>query len=502
MSVAERFSPVSIVQFLLSRSFAGFAAPVPPLLDSSPRWRHRSDVASKKDHDQTFRPTPGNSNRLGSPPARCLLRGLPGAYLFGRLCSCPWPILIFFLLIEGGLAVFGVKSSFQAEDPFVGFADNMPLYVPSPDGQQMTTAANKANYFNVQSFPRAKAPGTFRIFTLGGSTTYGHPYADPTSFSGWLRELLPVADKNRRWEVINAGGISYASYREAHLMEELVKYQPDLFIIDTGHNEFLEERTYGQLRNMPAVVRKTASMLARTRSWTAMTAALQKLGVQPQEGAEGRSQLRGEVNAILDRSAGLNRYTRDDALRDNVLQHYRISLERMVALARSVGARIIFVTPASNLKDCSPFKSEHTEGLDAAAQQRSEQMLAAGREAMLRQDWMGALGILDQAVAFDPRHAELTYRRGQVLLALGRFDEAESALRQARDEDVCPLRALTPMPRIVAEVAKEEGAGLVDYIELLRRRMRDEYGHSILGEEYFLDHVHPTIEGNKIRPSR
>jgi tetratricopeptide (TPR) repeat protein len=407
-------------------------------------------------------------------------------------------ILIFFLLLEGGLALFGIRPAVKTDDPFVGFADHVPLYLPSPDGQQMITAANKTNYFNIQSFPRVKAPGTVRIFTLGGSTTYGHPYADPLSFSGWLRELLPTADGSRHWEVINAGGISYASYRVAHLMEELVNYQPDLFIIYTGHNEFLEERTYGQLRDMPAALRTTVSLLARTRSWTAMSGALQALGIQPQEEDQERSQLRGEVNAILDRAAGLNRYTRDDALRDNILEHYRVSLERAVDLARAVGAQVIFVTPASNLKDCAPFKSELSAGLDALAQHRSEQLLAAAREAMGRQDWAGALGNLDQALAFDPRQAELLYRRGQTLFTLGRFEEAEEVLQAARDEDVCPLRALTPMPGIVAEVAREEGAGLVDFIELLRQRMQESYGHAILGQEYFLDHVHPTIEGNKI----
>jgi tetratricopeptide (TPR) repeat protein len=298
--------------------------------------------------------------------------------------------------------------------------------------------------------------------------------------------------------VINAGGISYASYRVARLMEELVNYQPDLFIIYTGQNEFLEERTYGQLRDVPAAVRTTVSLLAKTRSWTAMTAALKKAGVHPQAESGERDQLAGEVAAKLDRTDGLQRYTRDDRLRDNILEHYRISLERTVALARAAGAQVIFVTPASNLKDCTPFKSEHTAGLDAAAQQRSAQQLAMARDAMLRRDWPAALGILDQAVTTDPRHAELLYRRGQVLYALGRFDEAEVVLRQARDEDVCPLRALTPMPRIVAEVARDQRAGLVDYVELLRQRMQGRYGHPILGEEYFLDHVHPTIEGYRI----
>ena len=410
-------------------------------------------------------------------------------------------ILIFFLLLEGGLALFGVKPALQEEDPFVGFAANVPLFVPEQapgGGEIMTTAPNKLQYFNAQSFPRHKAPGTYRIFCLGGSTTYGRPYNDTTSFSGWLRELLPKADARKPWEVINAGGISYASYRVAHLMEELVNYQPDLFVIYTGHNEFLEERTYHKLKQMPAALRSTVGLLAHTRTWAAMKSALKGIGVYPKEAEGKRDKLGVEVNAILDRSAGPERYSRDDQLRANILEHYRISLERMVELARSVGAKVIFVTPASNLKDCSPFKSQHTDGLDAAAQQRSDALLAKAREAIGQQDWDGALTSLDTALAFDPRDAELLYRRGRVLLALGRYDEAEKALRQARDEDVCPLRALTPMRRIVTEVASTEGVALVDYVEILRQRMEKEKGYPIPGKEYFLDHVHPTIEGNRI----
>jgi tetratricopeptide (TPR) repeat protein len=411
-------------------------------------------------------------------------------------------ILIFLLLLEGGLSLFGVKLALQTEDPFVGFAANVPLFVPSSGSageQLLTTAPNKQGFFNSQSFQREKASGAFRIFCLGGSTTYGRPYNDTTSFSGWLRELLPAADGNKKWEVINAGGISYASYRVAHLMEELVHYQPDLFIVYTGHNEFLEERTYRQIRAIPPVIRSTVSLLAHTRTWSAMTAVLQRLGIHhSQTNPKERDQLRGEVNAILDRSAGLKRYTRDDPLRDNILEHYRLSLERMVAMARSVGAKIIFITPASNLKDCTPFKSEHTQGLNPGQLQRSEQILARAKEDSRLGNWKDALDLLETAAAFDPRYAELQYRRGQALLALGRFDEAEQALRRARDEDVCPLRALTPMQQIVAEIASEQEVGMVDYVELLEQRVQEKHGHRIPGKEFFLDHVHPTIEGHKI----
>jgi len=410
-------------------------------------------------------------------------------------------LLVFFIMLEGGLALFGVSPVLKTRDPFVGFASNVPLYVPdpdSPDVPRMITARNKQRYFNQQSFPQVKTAGTFRIFTLGDSTTYGHPYNDTTSFTGWLRELLPVVDGSRKWEVINGGGISYASYRVALLMEELVNYQPDLFIVYTGHNEFLEERTYGEIKEMSPVIRSAAGLLSRTRTWSAMTMAMQSLGVAPQTEKTNRDKLSGEVNAILDQSAGLDRYTRDDSLREKSFNHYRISLERMAALARSVDAEIIFVTPASSLNDCTPFKSEHTDGLAPETRQRSEQLLAQAKAAISQEKWEDALGLLNRAVSLDPRHAELQYRRGQALLALDRFEEAGVALRQARDEDVCPLRAMTPVRQIVTQVAREQGAQLVDYVELLERSMQKAKGHPIPGKELFLDHVHPTIEGHKL----
>jgi len=410
-------------------------------------------------------------------------------------------ILIFFVLLEGGLALFGVKPASQAEDPFVGFSSKAPLFVPTngADGRTvLMTAPNKKDYFNRQSFPQEKAPNTYRIFCLGGSTTYGRPYDDTTSFSGWLRELLPTADKNKDWEVINAGGISYASYRVAQLMEELIRYQPDLFIIYTGHNEFLEERTYRQLKDIPPLIRSATSLLAKTRSWSAMSTGLKRLGLAPQSASEERFKLGAEVDTILDRSAGPKLYTRDDVLRADILKHYRISLERMVQLARSVDARIIFVTPASNLKDCAPFKSQHTAGISDKARQRSETLLAMSEPMTWEKNWGLALQFLDEAVALDPRFADLHYRRGETLLAMRRPEEAKKEFTTARDEDVCPLRALTPMARIITEVAKEQGVMLVDFTNLLEREMLKKEMYPIPGQEFFLDHVHPTIEGHKL----
>jgi len=408
---------------------------------------------------------------------------------------------VFFGILEGVLALAGVEPVLRSEDPFVGFVPGIPLFVEQTDadGQKiLATPENKLVFFNRQRFPREKAPGTYRIFCLGGSTTFGRPYGDATSFAGWLRELLPVADPQRRWEVINAGGISYASYRVAHLMEELARYEPDLFIIYTGHNEFLEERTYAALRDLPTAVRSTAALLARTRTWAALKRVLNFTGSVPRAETANPTVLPAEVNTLLDRSAGPERYARDDALRDQILRHYRISLERMVDIAKSAGADVIFIAPASNLKDSAPFKSQHSDGLDELERSRSEALLASAQQRIDASAWPEALELLDAALAIDPRFAELHYRRGRALLALGRADEAAAAFRRARDEDVCPLRALSPMRETVAEVARETGATRVDFADLIEQRALAERGIAIPGAEYFLDHVHPTIEGNRI----
>ncbi len=411
------------------------------------------------------------------------------------------PAVILLVAIEGGLALLGVRPPLSEKDPFVGFVSNISLFAEaerSGGRRQMVTAQNKRGFFNVQSFDLPKPAGTYRVFCLGGSTTYGRPYSDRTSFSGWLRELLPVVDPRRRWEVVNAGGISYASYRIASLVEELAGYEPDLFVIYTGHNEFLEERTYRQLRRIPSGVRSAASVLARTRIWNAMETVIGSVRGGAARATDGQFLLPAEVKAALDHSAGPALYERDDELQSGVVDHYAFSLQRIVEAARSTGADVLLVNPASNLKDCTPFKSQHTDRLDEAARARSRELLASALSQIEAAAWEDALATLDSALTFDPRHAELHYRRGQVLLATGRTEEAGVALTRARDEDVCPLRAITPIQRAAAEMARDAGTMFVDAADIFARRTREEVDHPLAGEETFLDHVHPTIEGHRL----
>jgi tetratricopeptide (TPR) repeat protein len=405
-------------------------------------------------------------------------------------------VVLFFALLEAALWLAGVQTISATEDPYVGFAGSAPLFVAEtqPDGRVlMTTAPNKLAWFNHQQFPPQKPSGTRRVFCLGGSTTYGRPYDDATSFSAYLRELLPSAAPDSRWEVINAGGVSYAGYRVAALMEELAQYEPDLFVVYTGHNEFLEERTYGELRDKPAALLETASLLGRTRTYTLMRSLL-----APKPPPKSRAMLPGEVDAALDRSVGPSSYHRDDKLHAQVLAHFELNLARMARIARDCGAKIVFVVPAANLKDCSPFKSEHAAGLSDAELARWNAQYEAAQSLADEGQWDEALAKYEAAATIDERFADLQFRLGGVLLALNRPVEAGPHFERAVDEDVCPLRAPRSFRQAVRDLCTEHNIPLIDFELIVKNDCLAHHGHNIPGNEYFLDHVHPTLDGHKL----
>lgn len=398
----------------------------------------------------------------------------------------------FAILLEIALGVAGVRPLYLTQDPFVGFQPGVPLFVR--DGDFYCTNPSKTCYFNVQRFPATKGASTYRVFCLGGSTTFGHPYDYRTSLSNWLGERLRDAEPDRQWEVINCGGISYAGYRVCLLMQELVQYQPDLFVILTGHNEFLEQRTYGELRDRNWAARALGSLVVRTRTGSVI-ASLAGARPSPPDGQEGL--LPGEVDTILEHSVGPAAYRRDDKLAAQVVEHFRFSLDRMAAIARSAGARVIFVKPPSNVRGFSPFKSEHGD-LGADGQRAWQDLVRKARHDRAEGRVAAAIEGFLAAARLDPRHAHGQWEAGDALVAAGRYDEARAYFARAVDEDICPLRATSAIQAAVEEAAQAHRAPLIDFPQLLEDAMPGPVETHILGDESFLDHVHPTIEGHRL----
>ena len=207
--------------------------------------------------------------------------------------------------------------------------------------------------------------------------------------------------------------------------------------------------------------------------------------------------LPGEVDAVLDHTVGPSSYHRNERLRKQVVEHFALNLQRMVQIAQANGVAVIFVTPAANVKDCSPFKSEHKSGLAEAQLTMWTEHFNQG-STLARKGNPLAIQALVAAEKLDDRYAAVHFHKGQALFAADRFAEANNAFERALEEDVCPLRALKTITQAVVDAGERFDVPVVDFDALLRSECLRSYGHNALGEEFFLDHVHPTIEANRI----
>ncbi|MCA9139984.1 MAG: tetratricopeptide repeat protein [Planctomycetales bacterium] len=385
-------------------------------------------------------------------------------------------------------------------DPYVGFSGSIPLLVPQ---EQVAESGEisverfginpaKLIWFNPQSFPAAKSPNTYRIVCLGGSTTFGRPFDDSTSFCGWLRTFLPMVDPSRNWEVINAGGISYASYRVARVMEEFSDHDVDLFILYTGQNEFLERRTYGDLIETSDVPRRLAALASKTHLGQAIGVLVDKMRT-----AESNSEIQlmsGEVDEILNHSIGPAKYHRDPDWYRGVENHFRINLQRMLQISEACGAKLAIVTPASNLRDCSPFKSDYDDGIDAATRTELDALLNSARRSFAEGLFDRTREDLETILQTDDANAEVHFLLGRTLFAGQQFDLAAEQFQRAIDLDICPLRATTPIKQRLRQFIAENPVIEVDFESHLSELAKQKLGNDCFGAELFLDHVHPTVD--------
>ena len=409
--------------------------------------------------------------------------------------------LLFLGTLEILLWMLNVQPLLKLNDPFVGFAGTTPLYEKYIDGDSAywKTADNKKRWFNEQTFFYHKPDSAFRIFTLGGSTTYGRPYRDKTSFTGWLRAYLQAADSSKVWEVVNSGGISYASYRLANLAEELTAYHPDLLVIYTGHNEFLEERTYRKLRSLSPWFAQMAKWFGHLRTYSWFKQMYQSLSFSKKENLQNKQGiLTAEVSTRLENSVGPKDYVRNDSLTAQVIEHFSFSLDRILQIAKRRDIPVILITPLSNLKDCNPFKSQLEHSGNASLVE--EWFQKAKIQEQQHQDSV-AESLYLKILKKEPRYAKVHYRLGKIYIRHREYTKAKYHLKQAKEQDVCPLRALDTLYSLVVEKGiqnKKDNVYLINFQTILENRSQQEQGHKILGKEYFLDHVHPTIKTHQI----
>ncbi|MBC8351105.1 MAG: tetratricopeptide repeat protein [Planctomycetes bacterium] len=389
--------------------------------------------------------------------------------------------LLPFVLFEVTLRGLGVGEATEAAYPAIGFEAVHPLFALNDTSDRYEIAKSRQAYFYPDSFAAEKDASEFRIFCLGGSTVQGRPYSIETSFTTWLELSLNATDSTRNWEVINCGGISYASYRLVPILEEVLAHEADAIVLYTGHNEFLEARTFQDLQSTVPLSRVRTFNLIRD-AWS---------GESRLEGqGQPREILATEVDALLDYRDGLADYHRDDSNRSVVVKQYAENLSRMIDLASSESVPIVLLNPASNLKDTPPFKVEPRSQLTERDAAEFDTLCEQSRAAS---DIGEKVELLEKAVAIDGRHAGARFLLAHAYLTQNQPDEAREQFVRAKDEDVCPLRMIEPLHDALSAVASSSGTPLIDVRRDFELRVPD----GIPGDNVFLDHIHPSINNHQ-----
>jgi len=396
-----------------------------------------------------------------------------------------------FLLMEMGLRWFAPKSASQsAVDPFVDLQQLQPLFELDSAAGAWQIPDHRMNFFRPASFTAHKTEGTKRIFVLGGSTVQGRPYSTETAFSTWLQLRLQATFPETHFEVVNVGGISYASYRVSKLLSEVMEHDPDAIVLYTGHNEFLEDREYGELLEAGPV----RSWLSKLAGKIRMVSWLQEKLRGPREAV---AEMPREVDARLDHIGGLEKYHRDTRWKTSVEHHFDQTLRDMVRRIKSARIPLWLCLPTCDLVNTPPFKLELAE--DLSQQEQRDWQAAWQRANDDRLTPAQRLAACNRCLAIDAMDAGAHYLAGRLHYEASDADKASRHLIAARDLDVCPLRATTAIEQSVIGIAAQENVPLILTPSLfdLRDAVGNRNADGIADPEFFVDHLHPSLAGHQ-----
>jgi len=340
------------------------------------------------------------------------------------------------------------------------------------------------------TFSAEKAPGTVRIFCIGSSASAGWPHPPTEIYSAYLQEALAAAYPDRVIEVLNVSAHAYASYRNRLIFEEIIQRDPDLIVVYTGNNEFLEKRRYqiGPRWYDPAVRVADHSVLFR---WLRGSPLGARLFPDNTLVASERQHVAFEQWSKIERVALDLR--RDPAQFQHVKEHYAYTLEAMIRRAEREQVPVVLLTLPANLRDWRPNVSHVPAGMPEQA--RWENRFREGRAALLRADPEAAVIALREAIALSPEHADSHYFLGRALEASHKPAEAVEAYDRARDLDYNPFRAISAFNTTLRDIAaRYPHVHLVDADGAFRATTSPRAP----GFDLFLDYVHPSQQGNLV----
>lgn len=210
--------------------------------------------------------------------------------------------------------------------------------------------------------------GRFRIALFGGSNTQGFPHAFLEQELN--RNATPGAG---RFEVVNLGRRGYGSRRVAILCAQAACVEPDLYLIYSGHNEFVERGFEIDLEAQWSDdwIQRTAKVAERLRTFQVLVAWM-SAGATTASSSVPPEQWKWEHDKFA-------AFTYEQARERFEL--YRGNLREMIQSARARGAKVLLSTLIAN-HFSMPYASAFGAELTAQEKTRFQLHLAEAQAAI------------------------------------------------------------------------------------------------------------------------
>ena len=364
------------------------------------------------------------------------------------------PFLVF-LLLEITLQIFN-------------YGGNLSLFIDGPAGYEEYQQCNQnvaRRYFSseknvptppIQLFRKTKKENGLRYFVLGGSSAAGFPYGNNLSFPKILENKIKLSNPDKDVEVINVAMSAINSYSLLDMVDEVLDESPDGILVYAGHNEFYGALGVGSVQslgNWRGLIR-TYLKLHSVKTFLLLKDLLSRLQTSI-SGLTSDNESVGGSSTLMARVVKEQTIPLGGDLYNQGTEQFIENMSLIIKKVKNANIPIMFSELVSNLKDHKPFVSIDDE---------------------------------------KNKSANHFYLKAKLAEKNQNYQLAKENYTKAKDLDALRFRSSEEFNTVLTNLCKENKIPVVPLISYFENNSKN----GIMGNNLFLEHLHPNKDGYKI----
>jgi len=357
-----------------------------------------------------------------------------------------------------------------------------------------------------QDFPGRKAKDEFRVFMIGESTIHGQYLFPNSTIARWmkiyLQHLLPPQTAENI-KIYNLGRLGVDSFFIAQTVVDTIPLEPDLLVLYTSHNDFIQlenriknlnrtwkDRTYDGFINL---IKKSAFISAMRRA--AVKRRLEKRrrelrDVEEEDRWYDHLRRKDEPNLTQGLLVPGGKQSRE------ILKMLENNVQRIIRIAVDNDIPVIFFGPLSRFDVYKPFASFHSKDLSEEQLLKWETIHASAEQLYERGEHEQACALYREALKLDKEYALTYFRVGQCAQREGHYWQAKRLFRQASERDYFPIRAPSAVYRFYGRLGSfvSNRVFVINTQKLFERHAP----HKMIDISLVIDQLHPTMHGQAL----